>query len=311
MLLMSAAEIQSAPAADMETFIRQNEETDLLRLSTAGSVDDGKSTLIGRLLTDSNSVYEDQVAAIRQAVNRSSHAFDLALLTDGLRAEWEQGITIDVAYRYFSTPKRKFIIADTKGHEQYTRNMATGASTANLAIILVVRNEATTPGKPYKIAATLDGSPVATRRYRNVRSPHDSSLLPGSSFERLPSGNVQRFRPQRQLCAGTRHHRRMWCALLGKRGLFTGMGVYSHCDGDTLNGRNRCLVDVPADHRSPRFHHVRRFRRAGFGGGGLFASHLTFDRLGDRPFVGTPGFVGGSSVGSPLSCPTWSMMELS
>src|SRR5579863_4606500 len=127
-----------APAADSEAFVRQNEEKDLLRLSTAGSVDDGKSTLIGRLLYDSNGVYEDQIASVRQSpVNRSTEAFDLSLLTDGLRAEREQGITIDVAYRYFSTPKRKFIIADTPGHEQYTRNMATGASTANLAIILV------------------------------------------------------------------------------------------------------------------------------------------------------------------------------
>jgi sulfate adenylyltransferase large subunit len=124
--------------ANFEAFLKQNEETDLLRLSTAGSVDDGKSTLIGRLLYDSDGVYEDQLASVRQApVNRSSGAFDLALLTDGLRAEREQGITIDVAYRYFATPKRKFIIADTPGHEQYTRNMATGASTANLAIILV------------------------------------------------------------------------------------------------------------------------------------------------------------------------------
>jgi sulfate adenylyltransferase large subunit len=135
---MSAAfGLQPIPAADIETFLKQNEETELLRLSTAGSVDDGKSTLIGRLLYDSNGVYEDQIASIRKAVNRSTNAFDLALLTDGLRAEREQGITIDVAYRYFSTPKRKFIIADTPGHEQYTRNMATGASTANLAIILV------------------------------------------------------------------------------------------------------------------------------------------------------------------------------
>ncbi len=111
---------------------------DLLRFSTAGSVDDGKSTLIGRLLYDSNGAYEDQIASIRNAaVNHSDAAFDLALLTDGLRAEREQGITIDVAYRYFSTPRRKFIIADTPGHEQYTRNMATGASTANVAIILV------------------------------------------------------------------------------------------------------------------------------------------------------------------------------
>ena len=129
---------QLAIAGNIEGFIKLDKETDLLRVFTAGSVDDGKSTLIGRLLFDSNGVYEDQLASVRQSpVNRSSGAFDLALLTDGLRAEREQGITIDVAYRYFSTPKRKFIIADTPGHEQYTRNMATGASTANLAIILV------------------------------------------------------------------------------------------------------------------------------------------------------------------------------
>ena len=139
---MAAIGLQPDPVdratANIEGFIKQSEETDLLRLSTAGSVDDGKSTLIGRLLYDSNGVYEDQLASVRQSpVNRSSGTFDLALLTDGLRAEREQGITIDVAYRYFATPKRKFIIADTPGHEQYTRNMATGASTANLAIILV------------------------------------------------------------------------------------------------------------------------------------------------------------------------------
>jgi sulfate adenylyltransferase subunit 1 len=113
-------------------------QKDLLRFTTAGSVDDGKSTLIGRLLHDSRSVYEDQLASIRKSrINRSGGPIDFSLLTDGLRAEREQGITIDVAYRYFETPVRKFIIADTPGHEQYTRNMATGASTADLAIILV------------------------------------------------------------------------------------------------------------------------------------------------------------------------------
>jgi sulfate adenylyltransferase large subunit len=113
-------------------------QTELLRFTTAGSVDDGKSTLIGRLLYDSKGVYEDQLASVRKATrNLSTGGLDLSLLTDGLRAEREQGITIDVAYRYFSTPRRKFIIADTPGHEQYTRNMATGASTANLAIVLI------------------------------------------------------------------------------------------------------------------------------------------------------------------------------
>lgn len=110
----------------------------LLRFTTAGSVDDGKSTLIGRLLYDSKSIFEDQLEAITETSRRKGdEEVDLALLTDGLRAEREQGITIDVAYRYFATPKRKFIIADTPGHIQYTRNMVTGASTANLAIILV------------------------------------------------------------------------------------------------------------------------------------------------------------------------------
>jgi sulfate adenylyltransferase subunit 1 len=111
---------------------------DLLRFTTAGSVDDGKSTLIGRLLHDSKSIFEDQLDAVEQASKKmGDHQVNLALLTDGLRAEREQGITIDVAYRYFATPKRKFIIADTPGHIQYTRNMVTGASTANLAIVLV------------------------------------------------------------------------------------------------------------------------------------------------------------------------------
>lgn len=111
---------------------------ELLRFSTAGSVDDGKSTLIGRLLYDSKSIFEDQLEAVEEASrNRGNDEVNLALLTDGLRAEREQGITIDVAYRYFATPKRKFIIADTPGHIQYTRNMVTGASTADLSIILV------------------------------------------------------------------------------------------------------------------------------------------------------------------------------
>jgi len=110
----------------------------LLRICTAGSVDDGKSTLIGRLLYDSRSVYEDQLHSIQRASkNRSAGAIDFSLFTDGLRAEREQGITIDVAYRYFATARRKFILADTPGHEQYTRNMATGASTADVAILLV------------------------------------------------------------------------------------------------------------------------------------------------------------------------------
>lgn len=134
---MFPAELVETPES-LDAFLRHNLEKELLRLSTAGSVDDGKSTLIGRLLHESAAVYEDQLAAIKKSrLNRSTGPIDFSLLTDGLRAEREQGITIDVAYRYFSTAKRKFIIADTPGHEQYTRNMATGASTADLAVILI------------------------------------------------------------------------------------------------------------------------------------------------------------------------------
>lgn len=124
----------------IQEVLKQNEQKDLLRFLTCGSVDDGKSTLIGRLLHDSKEIYEDHLAAVQRDSKRVGNAgeeVDLSLLLDGLKAEREQGITIDVAYRYFSTPKRKFIIADCPGHEQYTRNMATGASTANLAIVLV------------------------------------------------------------------------------------------------------------------------------------------------------------------------------
>src|SRR5882757_3938372 len=125
------------PAFNVEEYLAEERGKDLLRFSTAGSVDDGKSTLIGRLLYDTQSVYDDQVSSIQGKGTTAPGVLDLALLTDGLRAEREQGITIDVAYRYFSTATRKFIIADTPGHEQYTRNMATGASTASLAIVLV------------------------------------------------------------------------------------------------------------------------------------------------------------------------------
>jgi adenylyl-sulfate kinase len=125
---------------DIQVFLARDENKDLLRILTAGSVDDGKSTLIGRLMFDSKMIYEDQLAALERDSKRVGHAgeeIDYALLLDGLKAEREQGITIDVAYRYFSTNKRKFIIADCPGHEQYTRNMVTGASTANLAVILI------------------------------------------------------------------------------------------------------------------------------------------------------------------------------
>src|ERR1700709_254322 len=126
---------------NIHAYLARHQKKELLRFLTCGSVDDGKSTLIGRLLHDTKTIYEDQLAAVKRDSEKvgttGAGEIDLALLTDGLKAEREQGITIDVAYRYFSTDRRKFIIADTPGHEQYTRNMATGASTCQLAIILI------------------------------------------------------------------------------------------------------------------------------------------------------------------------------
>lgn len=146
---------------DIKTFLDNDEKKDLLRFLTAGSVDDGKSTLIGRLLFDSKKIYEDQLDALERDSKRMGNAgdhIDYALLLDGLKAEREQGITIDVAYRYFSTNKRKFIIADTPGHEQYTRNMITGGSTANLAVILVdARTGVITQTKRHSFLVSLLG----------------------------------------------------------------------------------------------------------------------------------------------------------
>lgn len=144
----------------MTSLIAQKEEQELLRFSTAGSVDDGKSTLIGRLLYDAKSLLEDQITALEAKAKVEGDQLDWALLTDGLKAEREQGITIDVAYRFFATPKRKFIIADTPGHEQYTRNMATGASTADLAIVLIdARHGVRTQSKRHAFIAALLGTP--------------------------------------------------------------------------------------------------------------------------------------------------------
>src|SRR6202023_329265 len=152
----------SLPVEEMfslEEFLAAEQAKDLVRFSTAGSVDDGKSTLIGRLLYDSQNVYEDHVRAVTKAASANvAAAIDFAQLTDGLRAEREQGITIDVAYRYFSTTHRKFIIADTPGHEQYTRNMATGASTADVAIILIdARKGILTQSRRHAYIASLLG----------------------------------------------------------------------------------------------------------------------------------------------------------
>lgn len=144
---------------DGQTLLRRNLQADLVRLTTAGSVDDGKSTLIGRLLSDSKNVFEDHLDALRADSRRlNRERVDLALLTDGLKAEREQGITIDVAYRYFSTPRRRFIIADTPGHVQYTRNMATGASTADLAVVLIdARQGVLTQSRRHGFIASLLG----------------------------------------------------------------------------------------------------------------------------------------------------------
>src|SRR6202140_3065094 len=173
-----------------ESFMEQNLAKELLRFTTAGSVDDGKSTLIGRLLHDSKSVFEDQLAAVKKSrINRSTGAVDFSLLTEGLRAEREQGITIDVAYRYFETPLRKFIIADTPGHEQYTRNMATGASTANLAVILIDATKgvlAQTRRPPY--IASLLGIPnvlVAINKMDLVEYREDVFLRLQKDFDAL------------------------------------------------------------------------------------------------------------------------------
>ncbi len=152
---MAALPLIDTEKFDVEEFLRQEQSKDLLRFTTAGSVDDGKSTLIGRLLHDARGAYEDQ---LKQAIRGGE--IDFSLLTDGLRAEREQGITIDVAYRYFATPKRKFILADTPGHEQYTRNMATGASTAQLAIILLdAKRGITTQSMRHAYIASLLGIP--------------------------------------------------------------------------------------------------------------------------------------------------------
>src|SRR4030088_1428968 len=172
----------------------------LLRICTAGSVDDGKSTLIGRLLHDSQSVYEDQIHAVEKASkNRNAGPIDFSLFTDGLKDEREQGITIDVAYRYFATARRKFILADTPGHEQYTRNMATGASTADVAVLLVdARHGVRVQSRRHAQIARLLGIStfvVAVNKMDLVDFRRDlfdtiraefSDLLPGTTLHAIP-----------------------------------------------------------------------------------------------------------------------------
>lgn len=176
------------PSQDTDGF----EETELLRFSTAGSVDDGKSTLIGRLLYDSKSIFEDQYDAVKTASERRGEEdVNLALLTDGLKSEREQGITIDVAYRYFSTPKRKFIIADSPGHIQYTRNMVTGASTANVSLILIdARNGVVEQTKRHAILASLLQIPhlvICINKMDLVNYEEERYLEIKSDFEKFSS----------------------------------------------------------------------------------------------------------------------------
>ncbi len=171
---------------DVEAFLSEERGKDLLRFSTAGSVDDGKSTLIGRLLYDTQNVYDDQVRSIEGKGSAGEGQLDLALLTDGLRAEREQGITIDVAYRYFATRRRKFMIADTPGHEQYTRNMATGASTADVAIVLVdARKGVLVQSRRHAYIAALLGVPhvvVAVNKMDLVEYAEESYTRIRSEF---------------------------------------------------------------------------------------------------------------------------------
>ena len=174
--------------------------SDLLRFSTAGSVDDGKSTLIGRLLHDSKGIFEDQLAALEVATRRrGGSGVDLALLTDGLRAEREQGITIDVAYRYFATPRRKFIVADTPGHLQYTRNMVTGCSTADLAVVLVdARAGVVEQTRRHIVIAALLGVPsLASRstRWTSSATTRPCSTRSRQRFEHSPIASASRTWP--------------------------------------------------------------------------------------------------------------------
>ena len=169
------------------------DQSELLRFITAGSVDDGKSTLIGRLLHDSKAIFEDQLSAVERTTRRRGmEGVDLSLLTDGLQAEREQGITIDVAYRYFATPKRKFIIADTPGHEQYTRNMVTGASTANLAVILMdARKGVLTQSCRHAYIANLLGIPhlvVAVNKMDLVDYSQDAFHSIREAFSQFAAG---------------------------------------------------------------------------------------------------------------------------
>ena len=189
---------------DILAYLKSQEEKSLLRFITCGSVDDGKSTLIGRLLWDSKMIFEDQLAALEadsKKVGTQGGAIDYALLLDGLQAEREQGITIDVAYRFFSTDKRKFIVADTPGHEQYTRNMVTGASTAQVAVILVdARKGLLTQTRRHSYLVSL----VGIRHVVLAINKMDLVDFDAAAFRGDPSGLRAVRRPAR-LCLHHRH----------------------------------------------------------------------------------------------------------
>jgi bifunctional enzyme CysN/CysC len=174
--------VESSIAENFDGYVQRHQQKELLRLVVVGSVDDGKSTLIGRLLHDTHGVYEDQLSAVKRASTQTGMAIDFSLFTDGLKAEREQGITIDVAYRYFSTEQRKFIIADTPGHVQYTRNMATGASTANVAVILIdARLGVLTQSRRHAYIASLLGIPHLAVAVNKMDLPECTQAV----FERI------------------------------------------------------------------------------------------------------------------------------
>ena len=242
----------------------------LLRICTAGSVDDGKSTLIGRLLYDSRAVYEDQLTSVKAASrNRSAGPIDFSLFTDGLRAEREQGITIDVAYRYFATARRKFILADTPGHEQYTRNMATGASTADLAILLVdarhgVREQTR---RHARIAAAARHLELRPRRQQDgpgrLRSRRVRRIC--DDFAGLRRRRRVHADPDERAARRQRHH-----AAATATPWFTGPPLLEYLETveSVRQGRGQ-LVPLPGAARAAAGPRVSRLRRP--------------DRLGDDP----------------------------
>lgn len=255
---------------------------EVLRFATAGSVDDGKSTLIGRLLYDSRQVFEDQWQAIeRTSVRRGDDHVNLALLTDGLRAEREQGITIDVAYRYFSTPKRKFILADTPGHVQYTRNMVTGVSTADVAVILVdVRKGVVEQSRRHAFIAALMRVPhlvVCVNKMDLVdhqRAPFEAVV---EQFERLAEGIDL---PDRQFIPVSALHGDNVVVRSARMGWYTGPTLLEHLEAlnpePTDVGAARFPVQYVIRPQSRAFPDYRGY--AGRIAGGVF-------RLGDRVLV--------------------------